>query len=639
MTAQLLAKRPTIKILLYTDDPNAISNGKNLLGLSSMIDRLHAHGPSFATLVVKWVSRSSDLDHHADNKLNTVLRREVEQTGEPFDEIWFFGLHQANTAKFSLSVFRGGPQSELDASEVDALEQWMKVQGGAGGGGVLMTGDHNNPAPPNWLRNQNGQSPTPSQTPELLGLGRAIGHCVPRAGQLRKWHGPPSSSAENSLNTLASTGFQTDRLPQKITLELVNADGVPDRRGQPHPLFFYRSGSFIDVFPDHRHEGALVIPDLSNKSVWPTGPNGQPKPCVVAFGTDRRKCERINLVTAYDGDHAGVGRIVADSSWHHYVNINLKGFPHPAPANSDSDKIGQFYGNLAIWLAPLHKRRQMAQAMYEELADYTLLLEQPDNTIRTGKIAYKLLGRSTSPCEIHELLRAFGQEQFSQTRLSESRIPGELEQFEQQTLGLVLDSFQKEAIRAQQANERNRRIDVEAVVRQGRTKAMAAGASSGSSAVQSGTTTKRLSRRVVDTAMTPATKEWTIEIRRDARTGDESFLATLVFHLETQNGVVTGRVWDGVDLTFLSDVRGTHQPSPAAESLFMSLEFTWGDKAVKLSGITTETPATVFFSGRYTASVLTVSTFGVTASAVDLLPPSLVIPADGDTGTGTGQQT
>ena len=45
MAAQLLAKRPKIKILLYTDDPTAISEGKNLLGLSSMIERLKAHAP------------------------------------------------------------------------------------------------------------------------------------------------------------------------------------------------------------------------------------------------------------------------------------------------------------------------------------------------------------------------------------------------------------------------------------------------------------------------------------------------------------------------------------------------------------------------------------------------------------------
>jgi len=450
MTAQRLAQRPTIKILLYTDDPSAITAGKNLLGLGSMIRRLRAHAPVFADLSIKWVSRSSDCNHHADNKLNLVMSREVEKTGEPFDEIWFFGLHQANTERFSLGAFRGGPESELGDDEIDAIEKWMKVEGGAGGG-VLMTGDHNNPVPPNWIRNSQGRCADPIEAPELLGLGRAIGRCVPRAGELRKWDGPPSANAGDSFNTLASDGFQTDRVPQKLIYEFVNADGEPDLQGKPHPLFFYRPGRYIDIYPDHRHEGALVIPDISNTVVWPAGPNGQPKPSVVAFGTDRRAGKRISLVTTYDGDRAGVGRIVADSSWHHYVNINLKGFPHPAPPNSDSDKIGQFYGNLAIWLAPLHKRCQMAQAMCWELADFTLLLEQQGDPSRTGEAAFSVLGRSTSPCEIHELLRAVRQPQFAQRR-------AELANTEQQALGLVLDSYQKALIRAEQESIPNGNI-------------------------------------------------------------------------------------------------------------------------------------------------------------------------------------
>lgn len=438
MSAQLMAERPTIKILLYTDDPNAISDGKNLLGLSSMMERLEAYAPLYADLSIKWVSRSSDCIHHADNKLNVVMRREEEETGAPFDEIWFFGLHQANTEEFSLGVFCGGPENELDVDEVEYLETWMKAEGGSGGG-VLMTGDHNNPVPARWLRNKNGRCTDPVEEPGLLGLGRAIGRCVPRAGELRKWHGSPSSCIDDRINTVASDGRQSDRVPQKLFHVHVNADGEPDPQGQPHPLFFYRPGEFIDIFPDHRHEGALVIPDVSDTAVWPVGPNGQPKPCIVAFGTHSQSGERIGLVTAYDGDRAGVGRIVADSSWHHYVNINLKGFPHPALPATPSDKIGKFYGNLAIWLAPMHKRRQMAQAMYWELANYTLLLEQHDDPVRTGEIGYSLLRRSTSPCEMHELLRAFGPRRNAAST-------------EQETLGLVLETYQKAMIQSEQAS-------------------------------------------------------------------------------------------------------------------------------------------------------------------------------------------
>lgn len=33
----------------------------------------------------------------------------------------------------------------------------------------------------------------------------------------------------------------------------------------------------------------------------------------------------FGLVSAYDGHPAGVGRITCDSTWHHFINVNLIG--------------------------------------------------------------------------------------------------------------------------------------------------------------------------------------------------------------------------------------------------------------------------------------------------------------------------
>lgn len=622
MTA-LLAK-PTIKILLYTDDPTTITDGNNLLGLGSMIERLKAHAPQFARLSIKWVSRSSDQNNHADNKLDFLLSKELNETGAPFDEIWFFGLHQANTDRFSLGIFRGGPESELTPDEVEALDKWMKVDGGTGGG-VLMTGDHNNPVPPNWLPNKNGRCTDTVDKPELLGLGRAIGRCVPRAGELRKWDGSPSSRGDDSLNTVASAGFQSDRVPQQLSLELVNADGEPDPHGQPHPLFYYRPGRFVDIFPDHRHEGALANPDLSNTAVWPVGPTGQPKPCVVAYGTDRRTGKKISLVTAYDGDRAGVGRIVADSSWHHYLNLNLKGFPHPAPPQSDSDKLGQYYGNLALWLAPLSKRRQMAQAMFSELANFTLLLEQREAPLKTGEIAYSILSRSTSPCEIHELLRASGQMQFVQGGSSDSGMEN-LTNTEKEALGLVIDSYQRALIQAEQESVPMKSFDTENVSQEMPRVSVATAASAGINPSNGSANSREKSSVTTSTE----TKEWTIDIKRDAPAGAPQFTATLVFRLDIQDGVVTGQVWNGVDREFLSAVTGTCKALPGLNQSIVALEFQWGSVNMTLRGTMVETD-TVTFTGRYTASATT------PPSQTD--PPYSMAPGDGDTGSGTGQQT
>jgi len=86
---QLPPEKPTIKILLYTDDPQIAPTNDfgHFFGLGSMIERLRAHTPTFANLEIKWASRNSDATHHADNKLDAILNQEVADTNEPCDEI------------------------------------------------------------------------------------------------------------------------------------------------------------------------------------------------------------------------------------------------------------------------------------------------------------------------------------------------------------------------------------------------------------------------------------------------------------------------------------------------------------------------------------------------------------------------
>lgn len=184
----------------------------------------------------------------------------------------------------------------------------------------------------------------------------------------------------------------------------VNNFGDPDPSGQPHPLFFYRPGEFIRAFPDHQHEGAVIIPAIID-ATWPTGTFGQPRPHVVASGTDVRTGAELKIVATYNGNLGGVGRIVADSTWHHYVNLNLLGFQHPAPEGSVADQIGQYYGNLAVWLAPCRKRLLMALAMCWVIARYTFYQEMVGNIDSITKAAKSLLWKLAAPCEAHELMQ------------------------------------------------------------------------------------------------------------------------------------------------------------------------------------------------------------------------------------------
>jgi hypothetical protein len=155
----------------------------------------------------------------------------------------------------------------------------------------------------------------------------------------------------------------------------------------------------IDVFPDHPHEGEVRVPapgeltqkvggveeyppDASGQRVVPevvawgrvragnttrsTGPNGMKIPTIAhSFG----------VVSAYDGHRANsMGRVVCDSTWHHFVNVNLIGvveggvfdeFAIPGESATKHDgflstpaglaalnKIKNYYTNIGVWISP-----------------------------------------------------------------------------------------------------------------------------------------------------------------------------------------------------------------------------------------------------------------------------------------------
>ncbi|HEV2765552.1 MAG TPA: hypothetical protein VGV38_21390, partial [Pyrinomonadaceae bacterium] len=103
-----------------------------------------------------------------------------------------------------------------------------------------------------------------------------------------------------------------------------------------------------------------------------------------------------------------------------YFNVNLAGFTRPTNPDcpvrtgpgSAIDQIGQFYGNLALWLSPAATRFRMAEAMFSWLAQHPRVSEELvprpeasiDEKMRAGVVARRLLARVSSPCEVHELM-------------------------------------------------------------------------------------------------------------------------------------------------------------------------------------------------------------------------------------------
>jgi hypothetical protein len=449
---------PTIKILLYTDDPDNVvpyKDDEKDLGLFEMLEHLMARQPASAKFSTKWVSRNSSNQTHADQKLHDVLETE-RLTGHPFDEIWFFGIHQANKKKFSSGVFPGGFESELTENEVSALRLWMDA-----GGGVLMAGDHGHPRPADTLPSTNPGCPGSAAAP-FLGRGRALGRCVPRAGLLRTWEGNPTNVPDDSNNTIANSGYDTDQVPQRLFHVKVDVNGEPDNNGQPHPIFSYKADRWIEFLPDHPHEGEVVEPENLDSNLW----LNQIKPHVVAHGFDSQHAKSINLLVTYNGDLANVGRIVADSSWHHYFNVNVSPFRHPAQ-DSAADQIGQFYPNLAIWLSPRSLRKNMALAMLWRLATYTALMEPLGDVRNIGKSANSILLQVASTCEIREIIQAMVPARYGML----SFVPGAatLSHFPSQELllGYVLDSYHKEMILDETLGESYEPREVDEVIEMG----------------------------------------------------------------------------------------------------------------------------------------------------------------------------
>ncbi|MFL6098571.1 MAG: hypothetical protein ACJ71T_01295 [Actinomycetales bacterium] len=371
--------RPTVKILFYTDSNLVDFNAGLDFGVDHLRDILRTQSSFYAQFDIDLVNRHSG--GHANHKLTAALLN-------GYDQLWIFGVLQCNQ--------QGLPENELTAAEVADLRAWMDA-----GGGVLITGDHSNPRPPD----------ADSALDPYLNLGRAIGRGVPRAGELRRWEGLPDASFVNNHNTqvpdfirdINDLALQEDSLPQHLILSKYGVGWeLPyfRRRYRPHPLFCGRSGP-IDAFPDHMHEGQLEIPTNLPNAAWPVGPGGQPEPEVVASGTDKRNGRVYGVTTAYDGSLANVGRIVADSTWHHYFNVNLRGF---ALGSTVLARISEFYGNLAVWLSPPAKRSQMRCWIWWYLAVHPAVLmvtRHPYFVI--GSTALDVLGREAGQCVITEM--------------------------------------------------------------------------------------------------------------------------------------------------------------------------------------------------------------------------------------------
>jgi len=244
-----------------------------------------------------------------------------------FDQIWLFGINSG-----------GG----ITTSEKNAIATYMN-----GGGGLFATGDHGS-------------------------LGNAMCGDIIRVKDMRHWNDTPNSL--NDTNEVSMTGrrrndtnaphpgnasattfdHQSDNVPQRIGVKKFGAGFLP------HPLLSIstsiRPSGIIDIMPDHPHEGecarettftvnSVAIPTQIISTSFVPGGN-------TSGGKDSTDPHCFPSISVWDGRAANVGRIVSDSTWHHFVNINLNGSgsAQGGLSTSDFNVVRQYYMNIATWM-------------------------------------------------------------------------------------------------------------------------------------------------------------------------------------------------------------------------------------------------------------------------------------------------
>jgi hypothetical protein len=358
----------TVKILFYADGGVRFDGG-SFLGLKQVIATLTAHHYPWVRFAVTTVNRAVDPTATRDN-----LDLAAALALDAFDELWIYSAAAA-------------PQ--LTAAELAAAAAFTDTHQG----GVLITGDH-------------------------ADLGAAFGN-LPRAGKMRQLPAPPAAPGpwNTTLRRGANAAYefddQSDSYPQPLRLKWYWGGWL---WRAPHPLLCSPVGP-IDIFPDHQHEGEAIAPPPVPAGEWPQGHRSE----VIAWGTIEDPSStsvgrQIGILSVYEGHQVGVGRIVADSTWHHHFDINLRGLPGVAgrsgfvtPGTGDwlttAKKIEHFYVNAAIWLAPPRAQAAMRAAAWwatlwsDRVAQALDVIDRP---LVFGRNARDALGRYAPQCLVFQ---------------------------------------------------------------------------------------------------------------------------------------------------------------------------------------------------------------------------------------------
>jgi hypothetical protein len=384
--------RARVRILVVTDGASYDEGSGFGLGiaLKDAFDMAHPEHPAYVrfTFVRATHQMAGAVDYGADEGWSGI--RLTADKLEGFDQLWLFGV--SSSAPY------------LGTDEVAAVEAFM-----AQGGGVLAMGDH-----------------------EAMGLG--LCGQVPRVRSMRKWwytSPPPPAGMLQAPDSTDLTrndtvhaivpggnvnlGDQDDATPQRIypSWRLAHHLWRPYRWVKyPHPVLCGPRGA-ITVMPDHQHEGDCIVPDGAFAGEYPGGVPVE----VVARGrnvvgrtkggytvTDPRPFGMIGVWDGHDA-RADQGRVLVDSTWHHWFNVNLFGLR--AENGNEYKDVLAYYRNVAVWLSSKGQQAAMRRAgtlvfmLSPAMVEHTLTLREfrIEKFYPIGVYARDALGRVAPRCQ------------------------------------------------------------------------------------------------------------------------------------------------------------------------------------------------------------------------------------------------
>jgi hypothetical protein len=401
---------PRVKILVVVDSSVKLNSS---FGIGRALDVLNNETLGFVRLEVTVARRDVDeFDRFPRSPTWENFRFDQKENGafiiDRFDQIWCFGFAPGNDDGPDGNITADPTHAE--APELAVLARWMDVRKG----GVFATGDHDY-------------------------LGASMCWQIPRVRSMRKWTNaqgvPPIGGPDRfdtnrgELGVPIPNSVQSDATPQPIEWRRYITSWNPlFRKYRPHPLLCGRDVGVIDVMPDHPHEGWIYEDDqidlnasfsFAGAEFTHAGPeyrdavDGGPKPAPEAIAWANTlpnppyqlakgptPARRFPVLAAYDGHRAGVGRVVVDSTWHHWMDMNLEGL-----TGDDLTKVHTLFLNIAVWLArPSQQTAMMTNALWTGLfaPEANEELSPTQSATDLGASVAEILGRQVGDCRVRE---------------------------------------------------------------------------------------------------------------------------------------------------------------------------------------------------------------------------------------------